>query len=83
MLDKEYKTFDRKYLGLLRKYIDDSVFHHVSDETMAMGAWKMLERMYASTTEVHNVFVIKRLYRGDTSIAERVQNLLNLPKTPG
>ncbi|MGV7994802.1 hypothetical protein PJP12_29450, partial [Mycobacterium kansasii] len=46
MSDDDWKKMDRKAVGFIRQWLDDSVFHHVSTETSAAGLWLKLEGLY-------------------------------------
>ena len=47
---KEWKIMHRKTVALIRQWVDQSVFHHVSQETDATELWKKLESMYERKT---------------------------------
>lgn len=74
--DKEWKTLEWTCLGLIQKYDDDLMFHHILEET-TYGALKWLEGMYESDTAIHKVFVAKwfgRLeYKHSTSMVEHLK----------
>ena len=39
MFDRDCEKLNRKTIGCIRQCIDDSVFHHVSQETIAEALW--------------------------------------------
>ncbi|KAL5721300.1 hypothetical protein ACHQM5_004959 [Ranunculus cassubicifolius] len=82
--ESDWKKMDRKCLAKIRKYVDISIFEHVSEETTAFGAWVKLKEMFESTSAVHKVYLVKSLgrieYQDGKSMAEHlneVQSLLN------
>ena len=44
--EKEWEIMNRKTIGMIRQWLDDSVFHHVANETKADVLWKKLESLY-------------------------------------
>lgn len=42
---KKWKKLHRKTVGVIRSWIDQSVFHHVAKETDASSLWKKLKSM--------------------------------------
>ena len=40
MSEAEWKIMHRKIVALIRQWVDQSVFHHVSQETDATKLWK-------------------------------------------
>jgi hypothetical protein len=50
MPDKEWAKMHRKTIGCIRKCIEVSVFHHVSQKTKADTLWKKLESLYERKT---------------------------------
>ena len=43
MSEDDWKKLNRKTIGVIRQWLDDNVFHHVSKETTALALWKKLE----------------------------------------
>lgn len=48
-------------IGYIRRWVDDSVSHHVSDETDAKVSWKRLARSFERKSVVNKVFLIRKL----------------------
>ena len=46
MLDRDWEKLNRKTIGCIRKCIDVSVFHHMSQETNAEALWEKLRSLY-------------------------------------
>ena len=44
--DGDWEKIHRKAVGTIRQWVDDSVYHHISNETDAQVLWKKLESMY-------------------------------------
>ena len=48
--EKEWERMNQKMIGMIRKRLDDSVFHHVANETKADVLLKKLESLYERKT---------------------------------
>ena len=48
--DADWTLMNRKTVGQIRQWIDQSVFHHVEQETIAYTLWTKLESMYERKT---------------------------------
>ncbi|KAK8921663.1 hypothetical protein KSP39_PZI019972 [Platanthera zijinensis] len=82
--DEEWKKMDRKAVGFIRQWLDDSVFHHVSTETSAQALWKKLEALYERKTAGNKAFLIRKLvnlkYREGSQMTEHLnlaQSIIN------
>ncbi|PKI55608.1 hypothetical protein CRG98_024001 [Punica granatum] len=69
--DKAWEHTNRKTIGLIRLWIDNSIYHHVAQETNAKASWDKLTNLYARKTSQNKAFLVKKLvhlcYRdGDT-----------------
>ena len=42
--DKEWKRMNRKMIGMVKQWLDDSVFHHVANETSAHDLFSTSEK---------------------------------------
>ncbi|RVW14266.1 Retrovirus-related Pol polyprotein from transposon TNT 1-94 [Vitis vinifera] len=82
MKDDEWKKLDRKAVGFIRQWIDDSVFHHVSTENSAHGLWTKLESLYDRKTAVNKAFLFRKLvnskYKEGTPIAEHLNEIKSI-----
>ena len=82
MKDDEWKKLDRKVVGFIRQWIDDSVFHHVSTENSAHGLWTKLESLYDRKTAVNKAFLFRKLvnskYKEGTPIAEHLNEIKSI-----
>ena len=82
MTDDEWKRLDRKTIGFIRQWFDDSVFHHVSTEISTYSLWKKLESLYERKTASNKAFLIRKLvnlkYRVGASIAEHLNEMQSI-----
>ncbi|KAM1738797.1 hypothetical protein ACFX11_014582 [Malus domestica] len=82
MSDAEWKKMNRKAIGTIRQWVDDSVFHHVSNETNAREFWTKLESLFEKKTPAKKAFLIKELinvkYKDGLSVAEHLNNFQNI-----
>lgn len=60
-LEEVWKKKHRKTIGQIRQWIDNSVFHHVAQETDAYMLWKKLENMYQAKTARNKALLMRRL----------------------
>jgi len=76
--DVAWKMLDRKTVGFIRQWLDDSVFHHVSTETSAQALWKKLEALYERKTAGNKAFLIRKFvnlkYREGSPMTEHLNN---------
>lgn len=74
-----WKKLCRKTIGTIRQWIDDSVFHHVAQETEAHTLWKKLETLYERKNAQSKAFTIRKLvnlkYRDGGSVAKHLSIL--------
>jgi len=67
---------NRKTVGFIRQWIDDSVFHHVAQETRADTLWKKLQDLYERKTPQNKALLVKRLvnlrYKEGSNMAEHL-----------
>ena len=82
MSDAEWTKMNRKAIGNIRQWVDDSVFHHVSNETEAHSLWEKLESLFEKKTAAKKAFLIKELinmkYKDGLSVTEHLNNFQNL-----
>ncbi|XP_016647234.1 PREDICTED: retrovirus-related Pol polyprotein from transposon TNT 1-94 [Prunus mume] len=83
--DNAWSILNRKVVGQIRQWVDQSVFHHVAQETDAYKLWTKLSSMYERKTTQNKASVIRRLvnlkYRDGRSVTEHLrdfQGLINL-----
>ena len=74
--DKDWERMNRKTVGFIRQWIDDSVFHHVAQETKADALWKKLQDLYERRTPQNKALLVKRLvnlrYKEGSSMSEHL-----------
>ena len=61
MFDADQRKLNRKAIGHIRQWVDDSVFHHVSNETDAYALWGKLESFFEQKAATKKAFLIKEL----------------------
>ncbi len=44
--DEEWSKLNRKAVAVIRQWVEDAVYHHVSGETNASELWKKLAALY-------------------------------------
>ncbi|PKI67515.1 hypothetical protein CRG98_012099 [Punica granatum] len=59
--DKAWERTNRKTIGLIRQWIDNSIYHHVAQETNAKDLWDKLTNLYARKTPQNKAFLVKKL----------------------
>lgn len=76
MSDNDWKKLNRKTVGFIRQWIDNSIFYHVSEETNAQALWDKLKNLYERKTPQNKTSLIKRLvymrYKDGSSITEHM-----------
>jgi gag-polypeptide of LTR copia-type len=84
MIPANWNKWNRKAVGTIRQWLDDSVYHHVASETNAHELWKKLESLNKQKTTANKAFFIRKLvnlkFREGTSVAEHLnefQSLIN------
>ncbi|TQD68746.1 hypothetical protein C1H46_045721 [Malus baccata] len=82
MSDANWTKMNRKPIGTIRQWVDESINHHVSKETDAQVLWKKLESLFEKKTATKKAFLIKELvnmkYAEDVSVTEHLNNLQNV-----
>lgn len=77
--DEDWQKIDRKAIGFIRQWLDDSVFHHVSTESTSKSLWEKLESLYERKTAGNKAFLIRKLvnlkYKEGSSIAEHLNEM--------
>ncbi|PKI47152.1 hypothetical protein CRG98_032466 [Punica granatum] len=59
--DKAWERTNQKTIGLIRQRIDNSIYHHVAQETNAKVLWDKLENLYARKTPQNKAFLVNKL----------------------
>ena len=65
---------NQKTIKNIRQWLDNSVFHHMSNETSAQSLWKKLESLYERKTTRNKAFLIlvNLTYVDGSSIVEHL-----------
>jgi hypothetical protein len=73
---------NRKAVGYIRQWVDQSVFHHVAKEVDAYSPWQKLESLYERKTTQNRAFVIRRFvnlkYKDGHNVTKRLSNFQGL-----
>ena len=59
--DAEWNLLHRQVCGYIRRWVDDNVLNHVSEEKHARSLWNKLEQLYARKTGNNKLFMIKKM----------------------
>ena len=78
----DQKKMHRKAIGLIRQWVDISVFHYVATETDAHTLCKNLKNLYERKTAKNKAFTIRKLvnlkYRDGRSLTEHLSDFQDL-----
>ena len=84
MSDYDWKVLHMKAAGIIRQWVDHSIFHHISEMEDANKLWQKLQSLYMKNTFRNKVLLIRRLvslkYKDGKSMTEHTsdfQGLLN------
>ena len=58
MSNEDWDILNEKTVATIRQWVDDSVYHHVSEETNAQALWLKLQELYERKTVGNNAFLI-------------------------
>ena len=76
--DKAWEILNRKAVAVIRKYVDRSLFEHVSTYTNAFELWTKLESMIQKKTPRNKALFVRRLvkleYKDGQSMIEHLNN---------
>lgn len=80
--EREWELLNRKAVAMIRKYIDRSLFEHVSTYTNAFELWTKLESMIQKKTPRNKAFLVRRLvkleYKDGDNMIEHLNNFKGL-----
>nr|KYP59402.1 Retrovirus-related Pol polyprotein from transposon TNT 1-94 [Cajanus cajan] len=80
--EEDWKKVNRKTISMIRQWIDQSICHHVSNETNTFNLWKKLSELFESKNAQNKAFLIQKLvnlkYKDGSSVAEHLSNFQNL-----
>lgn len=75
--DKDWETENRKAVAMIRKYIDRSLFEHVSTYTNAHELWTKLESLIQKKTPRNKAHLVRRLVKLEYSDGQNMIEHLN------
>ena len=55
-IDEEWKFKHEQVCGFIRKFVEDNVYNHISNETHARTLWNKLQELYAFKTSNNKLF---------------------------
>ncbi|VFQ75020.1 unnamed protein product [Cuscuta campestris] len=77
-----WKLLNRKTVGMIRQFIDDSVFQHVANDTNAYELLEKLKCMYERENALNKASIMRRLvkldYRDGHSVVEHLNDFQGL-----
>ncbi|VFQ79367.1 unnamed protein product [Cuscuta campestris] len=78
-----WKLLNRKTVGMIRQFIDDSVFQHVANDTNAYELWEKLKCIYERENALNKASIMRRLVKLDYKDGHSVALLLlsSLPES--
>lgn len=80
--DAQWELLNRKVVAMIRKYIDKTLFEHVSTYTNAYELWTKLESMIQKKTPRNKANLVRRLvkleYKDGHSMIEHLNNFKGL-----
>jgi len=59
--DGDWKKINRKTIGVIRQWIDQSIYQHMSGETLAYNLLKTLSELFESKNSLNKAFFIKKI----------------------
>ena len=83
--DEQWAIHDRTCLGVIRRFVDETVLNHILEETTTWGAWTTLKETYGNPSANNKVMAIRKFvhlkYKDGTSMAthlNEVKGIINL-----
>ncbi|KAK8936121.1 hypothetical protein KSP39_PZI013254 [Platanthera zijinensis] len=72
----KWKVEHRKLCGFIRRFVEPNVYNHVASINDAKDLWKTLETLYAKSTGINKLYLLKKLgefrYREGSPILDHV-----------
>lgn len=75
--EKDWELLNRKAVAMIRKYIDQSLFEHVSTYTNAYQLWEKLESMIQKKTPQNKAHLVRRLVKSEYKDGQSMIEHLN------
>ncbi|KAK8662716.1 hypothetical protein V6N13_024607 [Hibiscus sabdariffa] len=69
-IEREWELLNVKVIAMIRKYIDRSLFEHVSTYINAYELWSKLESMIQKKTPRNKVHLVRRLIKLGTPVVK-------------
>lgn len=61
MKDDNWKKLNKKCMGLIQRWVDELVFHHIDNEINAQSLWNKLESFYKRENKEQDFFKLRNL----------------------
>jgi len=75
--DKDWELLNKKIVTMIWKYIDRSLFEHVSTYTNAYELWSKVESMIQKKTPRNKAYLVRRLVKLDYTDGQSMMEHLN------
>ena len=76
MADTDWTKLNRKAVGKIRQWVDNSVYQHVANETNASVVWKTLQELYENKNAQNKAFLFRKLmylrYKDGTPVSDHL-----------
>ena len=77
-IDDAWNILHRKCISVIRQWVNQSVFHHISRETVADVLWNKLGSMYERQTTLNKAYLVKKLvnmkYKDGHNVSEHLSD---------
>lgn len=74
----------RKAIGYIRQWVDNSLFHHVYNETDAKALWDKVEKRNEQESAVNKAFLIRKLvnmkFKDESSVVDHLNEFQSVVK---
>ena len=82
MADKDWTKVDRKAMACLRQWVDEVVYHHVSELNSSKEIWDKLQDVYERKTAGNKTLLIRKLvnlrYKDEADIGEHLNEMKSI-----
>jgi len=80
--DGDLKKINRKTIGVIKQWINQSIYHHVSGENLSYNLLKRLSELFESKNSLNKAFLIRKIvnlkYKDGSSMAEHLSSFQNM-----
>ena len=75
--DANWKKLKKKTLGVIRQWVDISLYNHIAKETIPHTLWKNLEIMYETKNAQAKIFLMQKLMNLNLKEGQSIAEHLN------